>query len=230
MTAAVAPSPERKRLRERVSPAAPPAPPGQAVIVAVKPPAENAELAKSGKVVFDPERGHESPIPHAEDVDLVDVLEPPSGRGHVEPDAKVRPGALEPGYHLLAFGDQIDDFHREVRKRALERADPAPCHRRELASRDLIENVEVPLSQPPRQPGGGRAACCPQQALTRTPASLPTPCRRDCERARAGRKLITTRSNVPRRIRPSQRRPEIRPGVATTLRSAPRRAKRRGPP
>jgi hypothetical protein len=105
----------------------------------------DAELAKPRKIVFDPERGHESPVMDTEDVDLVNVLEAPSGRGHTEPFAEMRPGALEPGYHLLALGDQIDDLHLKVRKRALKRTNPAPCDLREPASRDLTENFEVSL-------------------------------------------------------------------------------------
>jgi hypothetical protein len=59
----------------------------------------------------------------------------------------MRAGTLEVSNDLLALGDQVDDFHLEVRKCALERTDPALCDRRELAARDLIQNVKVPLSE-----------------------------------------------------------------------------------
>jgi hypothetical protein len=68
----------------------------------------------------------------------------------------MRAGAFEPGHNLVALGDQVDDLHLEIRKRALKRANPPLCDLGKLATRDLIENIDVSfldslMNQPPDQ-------------------------------------------------------------------------------
>jgi hypothetical protein len=100
---------------------------------------------KSGKVVLDPDGGHQFSIHHTEDVDLVNVLKPPSSRRHPEPFAAMRARTSKPGDYPIALGDQLDKLRLEVRKRTPKRADPPLCDLRKLASRDLIQNIEIAL-------------------------------------------------------------------------------------
>src|SRR5207237_6863895 len=78
----------------------------------------DAELAQSGQVVLDPDRRDELPVPNPEDIDLIDVLEPPPGRRHAQPLAAVRPRAPEMSDDPIPLRDQLDDLHLKVRKRA----------------------------------------------------------------------------------------------------------------
>jgi hypothetical protein len=60
----------------------------------------------------------------AEDVDLVDALEAPSGGRLVAPRSEVGGRAVEAPDDLLAFGDEVNDLHLDVREALAKRGDP----------------------------------------------------------------------------------------------------------
>ena len=102
-----------------------------------------AELAHPSDVVLYPEPVGQLPAPHAEDVDLIDILEAPAGRRMTHPFPQVGPGAAEMRGHFVVVGDQADDLHLEVGEGVAEGRDPVPCHCGELTFGYLVQHVRV---------------------------------------------------------------------------------------
>ena len=79
---------------------------------------------QSGQIVLHPERAHQLPVAHPQDVDLIDTGEAPPGRRVTQPFAPVGAGAPEMRGHLVTFGDEVDDLDPEVGERFPEGPDP----------------------------------------------------------------------------------------------------------
>jgi hypothetical protein len=110
----------------------------------------------------------------------------------------MRPRALEMSDDRLALGDQVDDLHLEIRKRALKRTDPTPSDWRKPAGRDLTENIEVSITTPssPRR----RTNSLFSSADTQLPSSRAgdeTRTRRDTAAPRNSKSLYDTQPSAP---------------------------------
>jgi hypothetical protein len=62
---------------------------------------------------------------------------------HPRPEVGAR--AAEVSGDLIAFGDELDDLHREVGEGLSEWPDPVPCGRGQLAVGYLVQHVIVAL-------------------------------------------------------------------------------------
>ena len=104
------------------------------------------ELPPPRQVVLHRERAYELAVLSLKDVDLIDALKPAPRARDAEPLAAMRTRAPEVTDYLLVIGDQFDDLHLKIWERALKRADPALGNLLELARRELVEDIEVPLT------------------------------------------------------------------------------------
>jgi hypothetical protein len=104
--------------------------------------------------------------------------------------------AAEASDHLLAFGDEVDDFHMDVGEALAKRGDPTPCCGRHLRCVDLVDDVQAAgvddfVDEPPDN-GLGVIRSCGRAVMVSLKRHCESPYRsgvgdRRAERRRPGR-------------------------------------------
>ena len=128
-------------------------------------PGKDPELTQPGKVVLNPKRGHQSPLPNLEDVHLVDPLEPPPGRRHAEPFPEMCPGAPEmsprPSHPARSTSRSPSQNPGTLPGTVRPTASRPPRKARRRSHPEPRDCDRQPLPQPAFAP----TPCCPQQTL-----------------------------------------------------------------
>jgi hypothetical protein len=106
----------------------------------------HSKLTNARQVVLHSQGRYKLAVLNLEYVDLIDAFEPAAGARHAEPFRPVSACAPEVRDHLVAFGDQLHDFHLEMREGGLKWTNPGLGDRCELAGGKLLDDLEVPLT------------------------------------------------------------------------------------